>query len=239
MTEIKICSHCNQEIENEDKLILCASCQKPYHKECWTKCKCFINCGIDNFQLEHSISNYSNENISQENENKIQYDDLSEELKYVGYKNLDYYRHAFTQINDLNSTPFNFAACFFPAFWLLYRKLYIEYFAVLGINLVVQNISIKILDIILSSQIKTVDDWYEMSKLFSELSNVLAYIIGIIIAIAIGLIGNKLYFKKIKRLKSKNKDYDCGGTSIVKSLFIGLAITTLFVLVEILLDIIF
>ena len=80
MTEINICSHCNQEIENEDNLILCASCQKPYHKKCWVKCKCYLNCTIENNTIEN-ISEFEtvdwNEEKNQIQENNENCFDLS------------------------------------------------------------------------------------------------------------------------------------------------------------------
>jgi len=218
MGEQKLCSHCNQPIEDEENVILCASCQKPHHKECWTKCKCFINCNGDDDNDEIQNYNFVNQYTDFEQDNSLSHTDLSVELQYVGFKKLDYYRHAFIQITDYSTSNFNFAAFFFNAIWLFYRKLYKESILVMIISLAAQILAIGGIEFLYGLMVNltdTRDELYNLANIMSGLQDAIPYIVFFIISICIGFMANKLYFKKITKLKNSNKDYSCGGTNIL------------------------
>ena len=61
MEGLKICKHCKEKINDESEMITCSSCRSTYHKECWSKCKCYIICP------ESEVSDYNlNEDNSEE-----------------------------------------------------------------------------------------------------------------------------------------------------------------------------
>ena len=109
-TETKICSHCNQPIENEDNLILCASCKKTYHRECWGKCACFYNCQ----SINNRDTTIESDTISSAEHT------IDETDNYIG-ANSKYYQEVFEEIKD-GYCRFNWSAGLFSGCWLFYRK---------------------------------------------------------------------------------------------------------------------
>ena len=157
---------------------------------------------------------------------------------YVGYRKQDYYGPVFRRLKEYDQGTFNFSAFFFSIYWLFYRKMYIEGLVAWGIGSGVKSIIVNILAAITKPTNigNWFNDWFEWRIMLSKIAEISDTIIGVLVAIIIGCIGNRLYFKKIERLKRKSKPYKAGGTSILFAIIIPLGVTILLTLLEVLID---
>lgn len=133
--------------------------------------------------------------------------------------NSDYYISHWNKLKEGSHLSFNLAACFFGAFWMLYRKMYVEcilMFLVIFAQGYLEDFLVKTFNL------------YHSQVLWSMG-------LDVFVAIIIGLIGNGLYLKKAERtirqikyssIEPSNQEMgiqNAGGTS---PLFLGIAVVT-------------
>lgn len=172
----------------------------------------------------NETTNYSHYNQELESQYK----------KYVG-TNYEYYEKSFAKIQETNSNKFNLAAFFLNIPWLFYRKLYIE-----GIIATILSCLAYITPSLLYAFVMMSDTYNTFDFGVRFLLRGIVWFVSMVLVISVFLIigfwGNKLYLKKITKLKNKNKDYKCGGTSVASAItfpiaiiFVGMVLIKLFI----------
>lgn len=135
---------------------------------------------------------------------------------FVGYKKSAYYLTKWYNMKmAVSSVSWNWPALLFSSIWMLYRKMYAYGFGLLAVNLLLNYL----------------------------LSDGYGFIINIVLAIASGILGNKLYnihvTKKIREIKATSTDSEmasrriayAGGVNIVFPIIFGVIYGFLFLLI--------